>query len=178
VSQTVDVSEIDGTDVVDDVAAARCAAMGAYGEVMLRFQLLEMSYWSILAARKPRGMNWDQYTAKLTGWDRQTGERLINALGLPSDLQDEAITAVNTRNLLAHRFLRERAVFFGDPRASNDATRVLAEVEQKINEFEQRLNSYMRELSIDELDDDELEELERAAPPNFDTWSLMVAEKE
>jgi hypothetical protein len=51
VSQTVGVSEIDGTDVVDDVAVARFTAMGAYGEVMLRFQLLEMSYWSILAAR-------------------------------------------------------------------------------------------------------------------------------
>jgi hypothetical protein len=178
VSQTVGVSEIGGTNVVDDVAVARFTAMGAYGEVMLRFQLLEMSYWSILAARKPRGMNWDQYTAKLAGWDRQTGDRLINALGLPSDLQDEAIIAVNTRNLLAHRFLRERAVFFGDPRASNDAARVLAEVEQKLNEFEQRLNAYMRELGIAELDEDELERLERAVPPNFDTWSLMMAEKE
>jgi hypothetical protein len=60
VRQTVGVSEINGTDVVGDVAVARFAAMGAYGEVLLRFQLLEMSYWSILAARKPRGMNWDQ----------------------------------------------------------------------------------------------------------------------
>jgi hypothetical protein len=40
------------------------------------------------------------------------------------------------------------------------------------------LNSYMRELGMDELDEDELEELEHAVPPNFDTWSLMVAEKE
>src|SRR5438067_1482064 len=83
--------------------------------------------WSILAARKPRGMSLDQHIAKLTEWDRQTGERLINALGLPPDLHDDPITAVNTRNLFAHRFLRERTVFFGDPRASNDAARVLAE---------------------------------------------------
>jgi hypothetical protein len=108
----------------------------------------------------------------------QMGERLINALGLPPDLHGEAITAVNTRNLLAHRFLRERAVFFGDPRASNDAARVLAEVEQKIDEFEQRLNAHMRDLGIDELNADELETLERAVPPNFDTWSLLMAEKE
>jgi hypothetical protein len=36
----------------------------------------------------------------------------------------------------------------------------------------------MRELGIAELDEDGLEALERAVPPNFDTWSLMVAEKE
>jgi hypothetical protein len=172
------VSEIGGTDMVDDVAVARFTAMGAYGEIMLRFQLLEMSYWSILASKKPRGMSLDQHIAKLTEWDRQTGERLINALGLPPDLHDEAIIAVNTRNLLAHRFLRERAVFFGDPRSSNDAARVLAEVDKKIDVFEQRLNSYMRELSIGELDEDERAALERAIPPNFDTWSLMVADKE
>jgi hypothetical protein len=49
---TVRVSE---TDEVDDTAVRGSSRWGAYGEVMLRFQLLEMSYWSILAARKPRG---------------------------------------------------------------------------------------------------------------------------
>lgn len=129
--QNLRVSE---TDEVDDVAVSRFVAMGAYGEVMLRFQLLEMSYWSILAARKPSAMSLDQHIAKLTEWDRQTGERLINALGLPDDLHGGAMIAVNTRNLLAHRFLRERAVSFGDPRASHEAARVLAEVEAKIDE--------------------------------------------
>ena len=84
---------------------------------------------------------------------------------------------MNTRNLLAHRFLRERAVFFGDPRASNDAARVLAEVEQKIDEFEQRLNAYMRKLGIAELDENKLKALKRAVPPNFDMWSLTRAGK-
>ena len=161
------------TDEVDDTAVARFVAMGAYGEVMLRFQLLEMSYWSILAARKPPGMSLDQHIAKLTEWDRQTGERLIKALGLPGDLRDEAMTAVNTRNLLAHRFLRERAVFFSDPRASHEAARVLAEVEVKIDEFEKRLNAYMRELGIEELDESTIEALELAVPPDFATWSAL-----
>lgn len=162
---------------VDDTAVARFVAMGAYGEVMLRFQLLEMSYWSILAVRKPPGMSLDQHIAKLTEWDRQTGERLIKALGLPEDLYDEAMTAVNTRNLLAHRFLRERAVFFGDPRASYDAARVLAEVGVKIDEFEERLNAYMRGLGIEELDEAEIEEL-GLEPPDFATWSALVGEGE
>lgn len=171
-------SEIDGTDVVDDVAMARFTTMGAYGEVMLRFQLLEMSYWSILASRKPLGMSLAQHIAKLRKQDRQTAQRLINTLDLPPDLHREAMTAADARDLLAHRFLRERAVFFGDPRASNDATRVLAEVDKKIDDFKQRLEAYMRELGIDELDEDERATLERAVSPNFDTWSLMVAGKE
>ena len=165
------------TDEIDETAVARFVAMGAYGEVMLRFQLLEMSYWSIFAARKPPGMSLDQHIAKLTEWDRQTGERLIKALGLPDDLRDEAMTAVNTRNLLAHRFLRERAVFFGDPRASEEAARVLAEVEVKLDEFEERLKAYMRGLGIEELDEADIEAL-GLEPPDFAAWSALFAEGE
>ncbi|MDQ4010556.1 MAG: hypothetical protein M3228_07650 [Actinomycetota bacterium] len=47
-------------------------------------------------------------------WERQAGERLIDALGLPDDLRDEAMTALNPRNLLA-QVPPGAAVFFGDP---------------------------------------------------------------
>ncbi|MDQ2788285.1 MAG: hypothetical protein M3Y73_00715 [Actinomycetota bacterium] len=85
---------------------------------------------------------------------------------------------MNTRNMLAHRFLRERAVIFGDSLASNDAARVLAEVEVKIDEFEERLRAYMRELGIEELDEAEIEALGLAEPPDFATWSALAAEGE
>jgi hypothetical protein len=88
------------------------------------------------------------------------------------------MTAVNTRNLLAHRFLRERAVFFSDPQASYEAARVLAEVEVKIDEFEERLDAYMRELGIKELDESEIEALGLAEPPDFGTWSALFGEGE
>lgn len=176
-SQSIPLLPVSSDDQPDDAAVARCVAMNAYGEVMLRFQLLEMSYRSILAARKPPGMSLDQHIAKLTEWDRQTGERLIKALDLPDDLHDEAMTAVNTRNLLAHRFLRERAVFFGDPLASEDAARVLAEVEVKIDEFEERLNAYMRGLGIEELDEAEIEALGLESP-DFAAWSALFTEGE
>ncbi len=84
---------------------------------------------------------------------------------------------MNTRNLLAHRFLRERAVFFSDPRASNEAARTLAEVQVKIDEFEERLYAYMRGLGIEELDETEIEEL-GLEPPDFTTWSALVAKGE
>ena len=118
----------------------------------------------------------DQHIVKLTEWDRQTGERL-KALDLPDDLHDEAMTAVNTRNLLAHGFLRERAVFFGDPLASEDAARVLAEVEVKIDDFEERLNAYMRGLGIEELDEAAIEALGLESP-DFAAWSALFTEGE
>ena len=74
-----------------DADVLRFVLFGAYGEVMLRFQLLEMSYWSILAARLKRGVQLDQGMQKVEGWERQTGERLIKALGLPDELYDEAL---------------------------------------------------------------------------------------
>ena len=43
-----------------DANVSRFILFGAYGEIMLRFQLLEMSYWSILAARLKRGVTLDQ----------------------------------------------------------------------------------------------------------------------
>jgi hypothetical protein len=55
-------------------------------------------------------------------------------------------------------------VFFSDPQASHEAARVLAEVEVKINEFEERLNAHMRELCIAELDESEIEALGLAEP--------------
>jgi hypothetical protein len=130
------------------------------------------------ADRVGRSLNATVPIAKLIEWDRQTGERLIKALGLPEDLREEAMTAVNTRNLLAHRFLRERVVFFSDPQASHEAARVLAEVEVKIDEFEERLNAYMRELGIEELDESEIEALGLVEPPDFATWSTLFGESE
>ena len=81
------------TEEIDEVAVARMVAMNAYGEVILRFQLVEMSYWSILAFRKPSGMSLDQHMAKLDNYHRETGERLIRHLGLPAELFDEAMIA-------------------------------------------------------------------------------------
>ena len=60
--------------------------------------------------------------------------------------------------------------------ASNDAARVLADVEVKIDEFERRLNAYMHELGIEELDEAEIEALGLTEPPDFATWSAIAAE--
>ena len=142
-----------------DADVFRFVLFGAYGEIMLRFQLLEMSYWSILAARMKRGVQLDQGMQKVEGWERQTGERLVKALGLPDELRDEATTAVNTRNYLAHSFLRDRAPFLGVKGAAEAAAEELAEVSARLDEFEARLETYMRDVGVPELSEDELQKL-------------------
>ena len=142
-----------------DADVLRFVLFGAYGEVMLRFQLLEMSYWSILAARLKRGVQLDQGMQKVEGWERQTGERLIKALGLPDELCDEALTAVNTRNYLAHSFLRDRAPFLGVEGEAEAAADELAEVSARLDEFEGRLETYMRDVGVPELSEDQLKQL-------------------
>jgi hypothetical protein len=146
-------------DVQPDANVSRFLLFGAYGEVMLRFQLLEMSYWQILAARRKRGVQLHQGMQKVEGWERQTGERLIKALGLPDELYDEANTAVNTRNYLAHAFLRDRAPFLGVEGAAEAAVGELAQVSAKLDEFEGRLETYMRDVGVPELSEDELKQL-------------------
>ncbi len=159
---------------VEDPKIDQFLVMGAYGETMLRFQLLEMSYWSILAARLKRGATLDQGMTKLAGWESQTGGRLIKALGLPGELKDEADMAVNTRNYLAHEFLRDRAPFMHDAAFCHHVAEELAAVHAKLDAFEQRLDTYMRGLGIiTELPEEELEKLEKlglAPPLDPATW--------
>jgi hypothetical protein len=138
---------------------SRFVLFGAYGEIMLRFQLLEMSYWSILAARMQRGVQLDQGMQKVKGWERQTGERLIKALGLPDELHDEAFTVVNIRNYLAHSFLRDRAPFLSVEGAAEAAAEELAELSARLDEFEARLETYMRDVGVPDLSEDELKQL-------------------
>jgi hypothetical protein len=54
---------------------------------------------------------------------------------------------------------------------------VLAEVEVKIDEFEERLNAYMRGLGIEELDEAEIEALGLESP-DFAAWSALFTEGE
>jgi hypothetical protein len=147
-------------DEIDDEAVARLVVMNGYGEVMLRFQLLEMSYWSILAETKlKRGISLDQAMGNVAGWESQTGGRLLNVLGLPADLEDDARTAVNTRNYLAHGFLRDRAIALQDAAGCEETAKELAVVSGKLDEFEERLEAYMRGLGFPELSEEELADL-------------------
>jgi hypothetical protein len=47
-------------------------------------------------------------------------------------------------------------------------------VKVKIDEFEERLSAYMRELGIEELDEAEIEVLRLAEPPDFAVRSQIA----
>src|SRR5207247_957282 len=69
-------------------------------------------------------------------------------------------TAVNTRNYLAHSFLRDRAPFLDLPGVAEDAAEELVKVSAKLDEFEERLAVYMRDdLGVVDLSEEELKQL-------------------
>jgi ribosome assembly protein YihI (activator of Der GTPase) len=59
-------------------------------------------------------------------------------------------------------------------RPSGTGRPVLAEVKVKIDEFEERLSAYMRELGIEELDEAEIEVLRLAEPLDFAVRSQIA----
>ncbi len=48
-----------------------------FGETIMRFQILELDLWAILAMRLKTGMSMDQAMAKVGGWDRLTTGQLV-----------------------------------------------------------------------------------------------------
>jgi hypothetical protein len=102
-------------DFTNDPGEARAVVLLGFGETIMRFQILELGFWAILAMRLKRGITLGQAMGKVGGWDRLTTGQLVGVLGLPDDLKAEADEAVETRNYLAHRYMRERAMFLHDP---------------------------------------------------------------
>lgn len=150
---------------------ARFLVMGAFGETVMRFQLLELSFWSILAMRMKKGITLDQGMEKVAGWDAQTMGRLVGGvLGLPDDLKGEAEQAVETRNYLAHRYMRERAPYLRDVEFCHYVAEELAQVLARLDEFEERLNDHLRSLGVEDLTDEDLEDQGLAEPPGPAVW--------
>jgi hypothetical protein len=149
--------------LTDDPAVARGTVLLAFGETIMRFQILELSFWAILSMRLKDGMTMDQAMAKVGGWDRLTTGQLVGVLGLPEDLKAEADEAVSTRNYLAHRYMRERAMFLSDPAFCEQMAQELLEIQQRLDGFEERLAAYKRNLGVPELTDEELGELGSAS---------------
>lgn len=144
--------------------------LGAFGETILRFQLVELSFWRILAARLRQGITLDQGITKVAGWDSQSMGRLVGVLGLPNNLRAEAEQAVETRNYLAHRYIRDRAVFLDDPALCREVADELARVQARLDEFEERLDAHLRDLGVADLSEDELNDLGLLKPPSPEAW--------
>lgn len=140
--------------------ASNFLVFGAFGEVIFRFQVLELTFFSILAHRQKRGMSFDQRLQKLGAWDQRGMLKLLmQQAELPSELHKEALVAVNTRNYLVHRFMRERAPFLHDAAFRTKVAEELAGVLYHLDHFEARLEEYTRQLGIAQITDEDLEKL-------------------
>ncbi len=96
--------------------------------------------------------------------------RLVGVLGLPNALRAEAEQAVETRNYLAHRYIRDRAIFLHDPALCRQIADELARVQARLDEFEKRLDAHQRDLGVADLSEEEINELGLPTPPNPEAW--------
>jgi len=116
-----------------------------YGEVMRRFQTLELSLWGLLTRKIKPGTNPDQAMKMVERWDSTTFGQLMRGMKnqeyWPEGLLDKLLEAVEIRNYLAHHFLRE--FFLAVPSQENlrDASSQLADLSVWLQELDAELVS-------------------------------------
>lgn len=159
------------SDEPTDVAVGRFKVLGAYGEVMLGFQLLELDFWALLLMQQKAGMSFDQRVDKLENLDRASMGRLLRGIReMPEALCQECLRAIDARKYLAHRWLRDRAIFFSDPRAGSVFGEELAEVGRRLDDLATAMRSLMQERGVPEVSDEDLDQLGLEEPPSLDSW--------
>lgn len=157
-----------------DADAARAVVLVGFGETITQFQLVELSFWAILATRLKRGVTLDHGMNKVAGWDAQTMGRLVGVLGVPDELKNEADQAVRARNYLAHAFMRDRAPYMYDAAFCEHVVQELVEVQARLDVFEEHLDAYIRDLGVDDLTDEDLAQLGLDEPPDPTDWFRQV----
>ncbi|WP_433020566.1 hypothetical protein [Kribbella sp. CA-294648] len=146
----------------------------AYGEVMLGFQLMELSLWSLNAINLKPAIQAQQATAKVEKWNGTTFGDLLRGLRTqphwPPDLLDQLDGALDARNYLAHHFLREHFVLKPSLDTRDRATAQLAEIARRQEKLQSELDTHLRSVGVpdvDKLDDDLLEDLDTLRPTSW-----------
>jgi len=134
---------------------------GAYGEVMHRFQVFELSLWQVLTRGIKPGMTTDQAMDKIEKWDATTFGSIVRGLKSqshwPAGMIDELERAAQARNYLAHHFLREYFVMAASEEVKQQAVAQLARILDRLDRLEEDLGDHLRSLgiaTIDDLDDE------------------------
>lgn len=161
---------------MDDDSLSAGIIYVAYGELMHKLQVMEMSLWQIQALRMSKGMTDPQAFAKVEKWDGTTFGALYRGMKSqphwPEDLIWKVGHAVQLRNHLAHNFLRE---FFMavESQANFDAgANQLLEWHGLVDGLSDELDEHIRSLGgggWDELDDVTKAEVEALRPT---VWPL------
>jgi len=147
---------------------------GAYGEVMHQFQVFEMTLWGFLTRGIKQGMSDSQALDRITKWDGTTLGQLVRGLKTqghwPEGMIESLEQAVETRNYLAHHFLREYFVVAPSERVKEQATEQLARVSARLEDLEVALEAHLRSLGVpgvEELDKEARAEIDKLRPKEW-----------
>lgn len=121
---------------------------GAYGEVMLQLQLLEMRLHSVAAFRIKPGSTLEQGMERLAGWQKQPMGRIADMLDLPEDMKTELLRLVGIRNRLAHNFYEDHPLGLRTAEGRTDVLGYLATVHKEIERLDDRLGEHLSSMGV------------------------------
>ena len=146
----------------------------AYGDVMHQFQVFELTLWQFLSRTLKPGTTFEQGMEKVDRWNGTTLGALVRGLKTqdhwPDGVPEALETAVETRNFLAHYYLREYFLVLPSERILDEALTELAELREWIIQLEGQLEQHLQSLGIPtsaELTDEERSGFEGLRPT---TW--------
>lgn len=145
-----------------------------YGEVMHRFQVFELTLWIFFTRSIKPGTSLEQAMDRVWKWNGTTLGSLVRGLKSqdhwPDGLVDSLEAAVQTRNYLAHHFLREYFAVTPSEENKTRATKELAEVSVRLEDLQQQLEAHLRSLGVagaHELDEETQAEIDKLRPTNW-----------
>jgi hypothetical protein len=145
-----------------------------FGEVMHRFQIFELVLWQFLVRGIKPGSSPVQAMDKITKWDNTTAGAIVRGLKSqarwPDGMIDSLQEAVDTRNYLAHHFLRE--YFMVTPAEANRgrAAEQLAGVSVRLEDLQEALEAHLRSLGVtgvEDLDKETRAEIDKLRPTEW-----------
>ena len=145
-----------------------------YGEVMHRFQTLELLLWQFLVRGIKPGSSPAQSMDKITKWDNTTVGAIVRGLKSqahwPDGLIDSLQEAVNARNYLAHHFLREYFMVTPSEENRDRAAKELASVSVRLESLQEALEAHLRSLGVadpEDLSEDIRAEIDKLRPTEW-----------
>lgn len=152
--------------------SSSCMALTARSCTSSRY--FEMTLWGFLTQGIKQGMSDSQALDRITKWDGTTLGQLVRGLKTqghwPEGMIESLEQAVETRNYLAHHFLREYFVVAPSESAKEQATEQLARVSARLEDLEEALEAHLRSLGVpgvEELDEEARAEIDKLRPKEW-----------
>ena len=121
---------------------------GAYGELMHKFQAFELLLWQLQSRSSKPGTTLEQSMETVEAWNRTTFGHFMRVLRTqsqwPDDLVERLLTAVDSRNYLAHHYLREHFTMVRTQAYTDRALQDLAELSAWLDRLTRDLDEHLR----------------------------------